>query len=53
MVTCMKECGVEQPDYILDGAGFGDGRENIAGGLNTFDDTVFYTVFYCCACCAR
>lgn len=46
MVAGAEERGVEEADDILDGAGFGDGRENIAG-LDAFDDFVFNAVFYC------
>ena len=46
MVTSTEERGVELPDDILDGAGFGNRRENIAG-LDAFDDFVFYAIFYC------
>ena len=45
MITCAEERGVEESDDILDGAGFGDGGENIAG-LDAFDDFVFDAVFY-------
>ena len=48
MIAGAEERGVEEADDILDGAGFGDGRENIAG-LDAFDDFVFNAVF-CCAC---
>ncbi len=44
VITSTEERGVELPDDILDGAGFGDGRENIAG-LDAFDDFVFDFVF--------
>ena len=40
MIAGTEERRVELPDDILDGAGFGDGRENIAG-LDAFDDFVF------------
>ena len=51
MIACAEERGVEEPDDILDGAGFGDGGENIAG-LDAFDDFVFDAVFYCaCSGC--
>ena len=40
MIAGAEERGVEEADDILDGAGFGDGRENIAG-LDAFDDFCF------------
>lgn len=46
MVAGPEERGVEQPDHVLNGARFRDGRENIAG-LDAFDDAIFDTIFYC------
>ncbi len=53
VITSTEERGVELPDDVLDGARFGDGRENIAG-LDAFDDFVFDSVFRARAnACAR
>lgn len=53
MIAGAEERGVKLPDDILDGAGFGDGGENIAG-LDAFDDFVLDSVLRTRAnACAR
>ena len=44
MITGTEESGIELSDHILDSAGFGNRRENIAG-LDAFDDFVLDAVF--------
>jgi len=48
VVAGAEESRVNVAYHILDGARFGDGRENIAR-LDTFDDTVLDFVFNACA----